>query len=167
MPADYFLELKVGAQVIFVKNDSAKRWLNGDFGKVVTLGEDYIEVELQRNGKSFNYDVQQETWEIIKYIFDYEKRKIKPETVGKYIQYPLKLGWAITIHKSQGSTMERVHINLGRGAFANGQTYVALSRCRSLQGITLETPISIADVKSDVKIKHFMDRTPRHGAITI
>ena len=121
-----FFLLKVGAQVIFVKNDLEKRWLNGDMGKVTELAEDYLRVEMTRNGEKFEYTVGKATWEFIKYTFNFEERKIKPEVVGKYIQYPLRLGWAITVHEDQGATLEKVHVDLGDGTFAHGQAYVAL-----------------------------------------
>ena len=172
-PADFHLSLKVGAQVIFVKNDLGGRWLNGNIGKVTELAQDYMRVEMMRNGERFEYSVDKVTWEFIKYNFDFKERKIKPEVVGKYIQYPLKLGWAITVHKSQGATFERVHIDLGDGTFAYGQAYVALSRCKSLEGITLERPILLSDIKTDALIRGFLetvlrqDRVPEHQLLQV
>jgi len=156
MPADLELTLKVNARVIFIKNDAGKRWLNGDHGKIIELGENYIRAEMEREGEKYVYEVTRETWEIIKYRFDPTTLKIKPEITGKFTQYPLRLGWAITIHKSQGATLERVHVDMGSGAFAAGQAYVALSRCKSLEGMTLERPILLSDIKSDPTVKRFM-----------
>lgn len=156
MPADLELTLKVNARVIFIKNDAGKRWLNGDHGKIIELGENHIRAEMEREGEKYVYEVTRETWEIIKYRFDPTTLKIKPEVTGKFTQYPLRLGWAITIHKSQGATLERVHVDMGSGAFAAGQAYVALSRCKSLDGMTLERPILLSDVKSDPTVKRFM-----------
>jgi ATP-dependent DNA helicase PIF1 len=156
LPADLELVLKLNSQVIFIKNDKEKRWLNGNMGKVVELGGDYIKVELEQDGGRFVHEVSPETWELIKYKFDRSTFKLKSEVVGKFTQYPVRLGWAITIHKSQGATLDRAHIDLGTGAFASGQTYVALSRCKSLQGITLEQPIMLSDIKGDASVKRFM-----------
>lgn len=156
-PADLELNLKVGAQVIFIKNDIGKRWLNGSRGRILELGEEHIRAEVIYEGGRVEHEIPRDTWEIIRYKFDFATFKIKSEVVGKFVQYPLRLGWAITIHKSQGATMDRVHIDMGTGAFAAGQAYVALSRCKSLEGMTLERPILLSDIKSDVSVKMFMD----------
>lgn len=156
LPADLELTLKVGARVIFVKNDAGKRWLNGNRGKIIELRENYIRAEVEQEDGKFEYEISRETWELIKYRFDLSTFKIKSDVVGKFTQYPLRLGWAITIHKSQGSTLERVHIDMGSGAFAAGQAYVALSRCRSLEGMTLERPLLLSDIKSDASVIKYM-----------
>jgi ATP-dependent DNA helicase PIF1 len=156
LPADYLLDLKPGAQIIFVKNDLNKLFLNGDMGKILQISENTIRVELERAGGKSQFDLLPASWEIIKYKYDYETRKIEPEVVGKYTQYPIRLGWAISVHKSQGATLNRTHIDLGTGAFATGQTYVALSRCKSLDGISLARPIYQSDIKTDSRIHKFM-----------
>jgi len=139
-----------------VKNDMKKRWVNGDIGTVVTVDHNMIEVGISRNNRDAVYPVEKETWEVIRYRFDYETGNIVADVVGTFTQYPLKLAWAITIHKSQGATFDRVHVDLGRGAFAHGQAYVALSRCRSLKGITLERPLRLSDIRVDARIVHFL-----------
>lgn len=154
-PADLVLRLKKDAQVLFVKNDMKKRWVNGDIGTVVTVDYNIIEVGIIRNDRVTVYPVEKETWEVIRYRFDHETGNIVADVVGTFTQYPLKLAWAITIHKSQGATFDRIHIDLGRGAFAHGQAYVALSRCRSLKGITLERPLRLSDIRVDGRIVHF------------
>ena len=149
--------MKANAQVIFIKNDGEKRWFNGDKGRIVELAENHIKAEVEREDGKFIYEVAAATWELIKYKFDPSSLKIKSDVVGKFTQYPLRLGWAITIHKSQGSTLQRVHIDMGAGSFAAGQAYVALSRCRSLGGMTLERPITLSDIRPDSSVKRFMD----------
>jgi ATP-dependent DNA helicase PIF1 len=102
--------------------------------------------------------VERETWEKIEYEYDRAERRIVSRVVGTFEQFPITLGWAITIHKSQGMTLDSVRIDLGRGAFCSGQTYVALSRCRSLDGITLDRPISMRDVRANTSILEFYKR---------
>jgi ATP-dependent DNA helicase PIF1 len=156
-PADLVLRLKKDAQVLFVKNDMKKRWVNGDIGTVVTVDYNMIEVGINRNNRVTVYPVEKETWEVIRYRFDHETGNIVADVVGKFTQYPLKLAWAITIHKSQGATFDRVHIDFGRGTFAHGQAYVALSRCRSFKGMTLERPFRLSDIRVDGRIVHFFN----------
>lgn len=157
LPADLELNLKVGAQVIFIKNDINKRWLNGSRGRILEIKEDYIRAEVIYEDGRVAHEIPLDKWEIIKYKFDFATAKIKSEVVGKFVQYPIRLGWAITIHKSQGATLDRVHIDMGNGAFAAGQAYVALSRCKSLEGMTLERPLLLSDIKSDASVKKFME----------
>lgn len=135
-PVDQHLRLKVGAQVMFTRNDpqSPKRWGNGTLGTVTKLTDDEISVTL-KNGET--YIVPCCTWEAVDYEYDRESRKMKKEVVGTFTQYPLKLAWAITIHKSQGMTFDKVVLDLSHGVFAPGQLYVALSRVRSLDGLYL------------------------------
>jgi ATP-dependent DNA helicase PIF1 len=157
LPAAEELVLKVGAQVMFVKNDSAGRWVNGSIGTVQKLEKDSITVSVG----NFEYEVEPEKWKTIAYEFSEESNKFVEKTLGTYTQYPLTLAWAITIHKSQGKTLERVIIDLGGGAFAAGQLYVALSRCRSLGGIALKQPVSHTDIHCDKQVVEFME----NGAI--
>jgi energy-coupling factor transporter ATP-binding protein EcfA2 len=155
LPSPMNLKLKIGARVMFTKNDENRRWVNGSLGIVRHIDGESIGVELVTDHKGSIYDVKRVTWETFKYSYDAEKDQIVAHKVGAYTQYPLMLAWAVTIHKSQGKTLENVLIDLGSGAFASGQVYVALSRCRSIDGITLERPIRNTDVKCDPMIKRF------------
>jgi ATP-dependent exoDNAse (exonuclease V) alpha subunit len=155
LPSPLNLTLKVGAQVMFTKNDDTKRWVNGTLGKVVELGPELIRVEAQDRFATTVHDVQKVTWEAFRYRFDDVKDQIVSERTGLYIQYPVMLAWAVTIHKGQGKTLEKVRVDLGSGAFDYGQVYVALSRCRSLDDIQLVRPIKAGDIRSDPIIKRF------------
>lgn len=157
LPAPLNLSLKVGAQVMFTKNDDKKRWVNGTLGKVVELSNNMIRVEINDRYSTTVYDVQKVTWESFKYQYNELSNRIVPVKTGMYVQYPLMLAWAVTIHKGQGKTLEKVRVDLGEGAFDYGQVYVALSRCRSLEDIYLIKPINAKDVKCDPVIKRFYD----------
>lgn len=146
------LTLKVGAQIMMLKNDPERRWANGTIGRIFSLGKDEVRVFI--DGQS--YLVKPETWSKIKYSLNETTNKIEEEVISSFTQYPLRLAWAITIHKSQGQTYEKVCINLGRGAFAHGQTYVALSRATSLEGLYLSRPIRASDIIVDPAIVEFM-----------
>ena len=137
-PVDLTLKLKVGAQVMFTRNDQQKRWVNGTIGIVTKLSKD--EIEVTTDGGS-TYVVPNCSWESYSYEYDKEARKMKKELMGTFTQYPLRLAWAITIHKSQGMTFDKLYLDLSRGMFAAGQLYVALSRVRSLEGLFLSRPI--------------------------
>lgn len=143
LPTSRELTLKVGAQVIFIRNDRNQRWINGTVGKISEIGDDYIEVELE-DGKK--YSLQPEQWENMQYEYDEKEKKIKETILGVFEQFPVKLAWALTIHKSQGLTFNKVVIDLSGGAFSSGQTYVALSRCTSLDGIVLRQPLRQRDI---------------------
>jgi len=151
LPSPIDLRLKVGAQVMFTKNDEQKRWVNGTMGIVREIEEESIRVEV--DGET--HDVEQTSWETYEYEFDATQDRILSKPLGKYTQYPLMLAWAVTIHKSQGKTLERVLIDLGYGAFASGQVYVALSRCRSIEGIKLARPLRPSDIRCDPTIRRF------------
>jgi ATP-dependent DNA helicase PIF1 len=151
LPSPLDLRLKVGARVMFTKNDEQKRWVNGTMGIVLAIDEGSIRVEV--NGK--NHDVEQTSWETYEYKFDAKQDCILSEPQGRYTQYPLMLAWAVTIHKSQGKTLDNVLIDLGHGAFASGQVYVALSRCRSIEGIKLAQPLRPSDIRCDPTIRLF------------
>jgi ATP-dependent exoDNAse (exonuclease V), alpha subunit - helicase superfamily I member len=155
LPSPLNLVLKVGAQVMFTKNDEARRWVNGSLGRVVELLDKSIKVEMVGTTEGIIHEVQLVAWESYKYEYCKVTEKIIPEVVGKYFQYPLMLAWAVTIHKSQGKTLEKVRVHLGTGAFASGQVYVALSRCRSLADISLERPIREQEVKCDPIVLRF------------
>lgn len=154
LPSPQQLELKVGAQVMFVKNDSDGRWVNGTIGIVETLGSEEIKVRVG----DVTHKVEQEKWTNLGYEFSEIEGKIVEKTLGSYTQFPLMLAWAVTIHKSQGKTLERVIIDLGNGAFAAGQLYVALSRCKTLSGIALKQPVTKRDILCDPSVTEFMNQ---------
>ena len=157
LPAPLNLELKTGAQVMFTKNDDSKRWANGSIGKVIDINGNGIKVELISDTEGLIYDITPVEWESYRYEIDDVTDKIVPVVAGKYVQYPLMLAWAVTIHKSQGKTLESVRVDLGSGAFASGQVYVALSRCRSLSDIKLARPIKTTEVKCDPIVQRFTE----------
>lgn len=146
------LELKLGAKIIFLKNRKPQ-WINGDLGEVVGLEDGHIRVK--KNGTDNVLIVGRETWYKYEYVYDYETRKIERQEVASLQQIPVTLGWAITIHKSQGMTLDRLTLDLRSGAFCVGQTYVALSRAKTIDGITLASPIKMNDVKVDGAVLQF------------
>jgi ATP-dependent DNA helicase PIF1 len=156
-PADQLLHVKEGAQVMLLRNDPEWLYANGTLGIVTSCEEDYLEINIKNNeGEEILVEVERETWEMIRYIYSPENNgELKYETIGSYTQFPIKLAWAITIHKSQGKTFDKVMIDLGRGAFEFGQTYVALSRSRTLEGITLKQKLKASDIQSDDRILDF------------
>ena len=164
IPTSQELVLKPGAQIIFIKNDFDRRWVNGTIG--VISGFDPIEETLYvitDDGKEC--DVKRESWRNIRYKYNEEKKQIEEEELGTFTQYPVRLAWAITVHKSQGLTFSRVVIDFTGGVFAGGQAYVALSRCTSLEGIQLKKPISRADVFVRPEIVSFSERFNNRTAI--
>jgi len=153
-PTEGSLILKKGAQIMMLKNDSKKRWVNGSLGVIEFVSKTEVQVKIDDEVHS----VLPETWEKIRYKFNAEKRQIEEEVVSSFTQYPLRLAWAITVHKSQGQTYDSVVIDMGRGAFAHGQTYVALSRCKNLDKLYLKRPLTHDDVIIDPKIIDFMKK---------
>ena len=138
-PADKELKLKTGAQVMFLKNDlERKQYFNGKLAVVTELGENYIKVKCKDD--TYEIEVKKSEWQNVSYKIAPETNEIKEEVLGSFIQYPLRLAWAITIHKSQGLTFDKIIIDAEK-AFAKGQVYVALSRCTSLDGLVLKTPV--------------------------
>jgi ATP-dependent DNA helicase PIF1 len=152
LPSPLELRLKVGARVMFTRNDESGRWVNGTLGIVTFLGGTRVEVELTDGSV---HDVERVTWQTFEYRLDRDADRIVADEVGHYKQFPLMLAWAVTIHKSQGKTLGNVLVDFGSGAFAPGQAYVALSRCRSLESIRLARPLRVSDVKCDMRIRRF------------
>ena len=158
LPTPIELYLKVGAQVLFIKNDKEKRWVNGTLGTIVSFSKEEPTIIVVRTEKGEEVNVEQEIWSNVIYSYNEKEQKIEEQEIGVYQQYPLKLAWAITIHKSQGLTFNNVNIDLTGGVFAGGQTYVALSRCTSLEGISLKYPIRKEDVFIRSEIVQFAQR---------
>ena len=160
-PTEETLEFKKGAQVMFVRNDLSpeKRYFNGKIGKITRLAGDEIFVRCKDEREDIA--VTPVEWQNVKYSTDEETKLIKEEVLGTFTQYPLKLAWSITIHKSQGLTFDRVIID-ARSAFAHGQVYVALSRCRSFEGIVLSSRLNPSSVKTDMVVKAYSDKNTRN-----
>jgi hypothetical protein len=151
LPAPLKLTLKVGAQVMFTRNDPAHRWVNGTLGTVSELNESQIKVKVGND----LHDVTSVIWESFEYEFDKATKKFSKETAGTFTQFPLRLAWAITIHKSQGLTFDNMILDLSRGTFAAGQLYVALSRVRTLGGLYLTRPVKASDFRKDDEVMAF------------
>lgn len=165
LPSPLDLTLKLGARVMFTANDRnmPRRWMNGTLGKVVQFETDAVTVELDVSTHATSklrhlVEVPIYAWESYQYEYDEKEQQIKPVVNGKFEQFPLMLAWAVTIHKSQGKTLEKVRVDLTGGSFAPGQVYVALSRCTTLEGIELLQPIKNNDVRTDAHVIDFYRR---------
>jgi len=158
LPTHFALDLKFQAQVMLLNNDPLGRWLNGSLGKVVSLiqdgeGQEMVEVELT-NGE--RVEVKRFTWEMFRFFYNEKTQRLESESIGSFTQVPLKLAWAVTIHKSQGMTFPKVVLDIGRGTFSHGQIYVALSRCTTLNSLVLRKPISQRHILMDQRVVRFM-----------
>lgn len=153
-PTEEILRLKVGAQIMMLRNDREKRWVNGTLGTIKSISGDEVKVDID----GYVYTISPETWSKIRYYYDRDEHKVEEEVVSTFRQFPLKLAWAITIHKSQGQTYSNVVIDLGDGAFAHGQTYVALSRCTQLETLYLKRDVLREDILVDSSVVEFMKR---------
>jgi ATP-dependent exoDNAse (exonuclease V) alpha subunit len=158
-PTESALHLKVGAQVMFIKNDPEGNFVNGTIGKVVGFGDECIKVFSEEIVSAGEIEVLPMSWEIVKYKASKDNPdEIEAEVIGTFEQFPLKLAWAVTIHKSQGKTFDKVIIDMDKGAFETGQTYVALSRCRTLEGIVLKEKLRHRDIMVDERVVDFYEQ---------
>lgn len=159
LPTSELLELKIGAQVMLLNNDSLGRWVNGSLGivKDVEEGGDDQVIFVELTNKEV-VEVLPYKWEMFKFYYDKDKKAILSDSIGSFIQYPLRLAWAVTIHKSQGKTFDRVIIDIGKGTFSHGHIYVALSRCTTLDGIVLKKPIKKQHIIMDYRVINFVTR---------
>lgn len=157
VPAEKVLQLKVGAQVMTLRN--MDRCVNGDIGTVVALHDDAVTVRLRRGAE---VALEPAVWENVTYKYDAETRTIEPVVVGSFRQIPLRLAWALTIHKAQGLTLDKVHVEFERGMFAHGQTYVAVTRCRTSNGLSLSRPLSEGDILWANNVQRFLEYVENH-----
>jgi len=155
LPTQPILELKKSAQVMLLNNDSFGRWINGSIGKIIDFYTEEEIIRVKLNDGNI-VEVTPYEWDIFRFYYNKKENRIESETLGSFIQYPLKLAYAVTIHKSQGKTFDKVIIDLGRGTFSSGQLYVALSRCTTLDGIILKRPIKMGHIKLDKEVVKFL-----------
>ncbi len=158
LPTATDLQVKVGAQIMMVNNDSDGRWVNGSIGKItgMTVDKDGESVLIAELSDGTEVEINPYTWEIFRFYA--EGGQLQSEAIGRFRQYPLMLAWAVTIHKSQGKTFDKVIIDIGRGTFSYGQAYVALSRCTTLEGIVLKKPILKKHIWTDYRVVNFLTK---------
>jgi len=154
LPAPRELRVKEDAKVMFIKNDPDGRWVNGTIGVVIDCSDKNKKVIKVKVGKEV-FKVKREEWNKVKYVYDEYNDEMEEEIVSSFKQFPLKLGWAVTIHKAQGLTLESCSVDLGEGAFATGQAYVALSRCKTMESLNLYQELKIKDALVDPDIQDF------------
>jgi ATP-dependent exoDNAse (exonuclease V) alpha subunit len=154
LPVPETLGLKIGARVMAVRNDPGKRWVNGSVGTVTGLAPDRVSVRLDSGS---NVEIERFTWEKIRYEWDEARARVAATVVGTYTQLPVVHAWAVTIHKAQGLTLEDARVDFDYGAFAPGQAYVAVSRSRSMEGLSLVRPIRGSEIKVDPRVTEFME----------
>ena len=160
LPTETSIELKTGAQVMLLNNERSGLWVNGTIGRVTAIrkvkdDDDIVVVEVPEVGE---VEVTPHTWNLFRFSYNRESDRVESESMGSFTQYPLRLAWAVTIHKSQGKTFDRVIVDIGRGTFAHGQVYVALSRCTSFEGLVLRKPIASGHIRMDWRIVRFLTR---------
>lgn len=159
-PTSFKLLIKKGARVMFVKNDTNKQYVNGTMGYVIGFGEDYIEVK--RDGCNRTIYVERQTWDRLSYKINKKTKTVETEVIGSFKQFPLKLAWAVTVHKSQGLTFDEVAVDAAK-SFTYGQVYVALSRCRTMEGLHLISKIPSQKIKADPLVKAYLDSVNKEG----
>jgi ATP-dependent DNA helicase PIF1 len=155
-PTDPALVLKVGAKVIMLRNDADRRWVNGTVARIARLEEKRVFIDVDGT----EYEIEPVAWENRRYAYDQTAQKVVESVAGTFKQFPVRLAWALTIHKAQGLTLDKVYIDLGRGTFAHGQAYVALSRCRSLEGLALARALKPSDILFDRAAMGYRDVFP-------
>jgi ATP-dependent exoDNAse (exonuclease V) alpha subunit len=165
LPTHERLRLRPEARVMLLSNDTAGRWINGDLGWTQTLPDAdkpdrAVVVRLDRGAR---VDVLRHKWEVIRFRYNPERDRIESDVIGAFTQYPLRLAWAVTIHKAQGKTFDQVVVDFGRGTFAPGQAYVALSRCTSMAGLVLRRPLAQRHIFTDERINTFMQTSAREA----
>lgn len=161
-PTDESLIVKEGCRIMFLNNDTNKRWFNGSLGVVRKIDKERKILTVKIDRRKTEVEVEPFTWTKYSTVYDSKSKNIKKEEAGTFRQFPIKHAWAITIHKSQGKSFDKVFIDLGWGAFAHGQTYVALSRCRTLKGISLSKPLNPKDLILDDVVVKFTEYLNKH-----
>ena len=166
LPTSALLTLKPGARIMLLANDAAGRWVNGDVGVITALDPSQphqaLQVELDNGDGGW---LGPYTWERIRFTYNADLDRIEAEVLGSFTQYPVRLAWALTIHKAQGKTFDQVLVDFGRGTFAHGQAYVALSRCTSLAGLRLQRPLEARHIVIDRRVRRFLDPSPEKVAL--